>query len=84
MQLASALYLQTQNPGRFHVQTDQTDGLGILHQGFVIKKNSELSTVLRDALKQLWASGEYARIMQKWGLSAARASEPRLNPSSSN
>ena len=83
MQLAGALYLQSQNPGRFQIQTDQTDGLGVLHQGFVIKKNSELAPVLRDALKQLFASGEYGRIMEKWGLAAAKAPEPRLNPSSS-
>ena len=83
IQLASGLYLQKQNPGKFHIQTDQTDALGILNQGFVTKKNSGLTPVLFDALKQLWATGEYARIMEKWGLSAAKASEPRLNPSSS-
>lgn len=82
MQLAAALYLQQRNPGRFTVQTDETDGLGVLHQGFVLKKNSELSPVLHDALKQLWASGEYARIMDKWGLTLTKAPEPRLNPAS--
>ncbi|MDO8772639.1 MAG: transporter substrate-binding domain-containing protein [Burkholderiaceae bacterium] len=83
MQLAAALYLQKQNPGKFHIQTDQTDGLGILHQGFVLKKNSELSPVLLDALKQLWASGEYDRIMTKWGMGLSKVSEPKLNPASS-
>jgi len=83
MQLAAALYLQQRNPGKFTIQTDETDGLGILNQGFVIRKNSELSPVLNDALKQIWASGEYGRIMDKWGLTLAKAPEPRLNPSSS-
>lgn len=83
MQLASALYLQKQNPGKFHIQTDTTDGLGVLHQGFVMKKNSELTPVLLEGLKQVWASGEYARIMEKWGLGAARTPEPKFNPSSS-
>lgn len=82
MQLAAALYLQQRNPGRFTIQTDETDGLGILHQGFVLKKGSEISPVLLDALKQLWVSGEYGRIMEKWGLALAKAPEPRLNPSS--
>jgi len=82
MQLAAALYLQQRNPGKFTIQTDETDGLGILNQGFVLKKNAELSPVLHDALKQVWASGEYGRIMDKWGLTLAKAPEPRLNPSS--
>ena len=82
MQLAAALYLQQRNAGRFTIQTDETDGLGVLNQGFVLKKNSELSPVLHEALKQIWASGEYARIMDKWGLSLTKAPEPRLNPSS--
>jgi len=81
MQLAGALYLQSQNSGRFAVLTDATDQLGILHQGFIIKKGTELAPVLRDAMRQLFASGEYGRIMDKWNLGPAKASEPRLNPS---
>ena len=83
MQFAAALHLQKQNPGKFQIQTDQTDGLGVLHQGFVLKKNSELSPVLLEALKLLWSSGEYARIMEKWGLAPAKAEGPKLNPASS-
>jgi len=82
MQLAAALYLQRQSPGKFHIQTDTTDALGVLHLGFVLKKNSELTPVLHEALKRLWQSGEYARILDKWGLATAMAPEPRLNPSS--
>ncbi len=82
MQYAAALHLQKANPGKFHVQTDETDALGILHQGFVMKKGAPLAPVLLEALKQLWASGEYKRIMDKWGLGPAMAAEPRLNPSS--
>ena len=82
MQLSAALYLQRQNPGKFNVQTDQTDQLGVLHLGFVTKKNSELTPVLHEALQKLWASGEYARILEQWGLSAAKADAPRINPSS--
>jgi polar amino acid transport system substrate-binding protein len=82
MQLAAGLYLQRQNPGKFQVQTDQTNQLGILHLGFVMKKNSPLTPVLDDALKQLWASGEYARILEKWGLAPAKADAPRVNPNS--
>lgn len=82
MQLSAALYLQKQNPGKFHVQTDQTDQLGVLQLGFVTRRGNELTPVLHQALQQLWASGEYARILEKWGLGAARADAPRINPSS--
>lgn len=82
MQLAAALYLQHRMPGKFTIQTDETDGLGVLHQGFVFKKDSELSPVILDALKQIWASGEYAKIMEKWSLGAAKTPIPMLNPSS--
>ena len=81
MQLAAALYLQSVNPGKFLIQTDETDQLGILLQGFAIKKDSGLAPVLLEALKRLWASGEYNRIMDKWGLSQTRAAAPLLNPS---
>lgn len=82
MQLAAALYLQQRNPGKFTIQTDETDGLGVLHQGFVMKKNAELSPVIHDALKELWKSGEYARLMDKWGLTLTKAPAPQLNPAS--
>lgn len=82
MQLAAALYLQQRMPGKFTIQTDETDGLGVLHQGFVFKKDSELSPVILDALKEIWASGEYAKIMEKWAMGAAKTPKPILNPSS--
>jgi len=81
MQLAAALYLQSVNPGKFLIQTDQTDQLGILLQGFALKKDSGLAPVLLEALKRIWASGEYARIMEKWGLAQTQAAAPLLNPS---
>jgi polar amino acid transport system substrate-binding protein len=82
VQLAAALHLQHQTPGKVYVQTDQTNALGLLNLGFVLKKNSELSPVLLDALKQLHASGEYDRILKKWGLGEARQAQIRLNPAS--
>lgn len=82
MQLSAALYLQSQNPGRFYIQTDETDELGVLHLGFVTKKGSPISPVLLAALERLWASGAYEQILAKWGLAAARAPAPMMNPSS--
>ena len=81
-QLAVGLYLQQQNPGRYHIQTDQTDALGILNLGFVMKKESGLAPVLLEAMQRLFASGEYVRILTKSGLEQAKAPAPILNPSS--
>lgn len=81
-QLASGLYLQQQNPGKFVLQTDQTDALGVLNLGFVTKKDSGLAPVLLEALQRLWASGEYERILARYGLEGAKAPAPMLNPSS--
>lgn len=81
-QLASGLYLQRQNPGKFLLQTDQTDALGVLNLGFVSKKDSGLAPVLLEALQRVWASGEYDRILERYGLEGAKAPEPMLNPSS--
>lgn len=81
-QLASGLYLQHQNPGKFVLLTDQTGALGVLHLGFVSKKDSGLAPVLLEALQRLWASGEYERILARYGLAGAKAPEPMLNPSS--
>jgi len=82
VQLAAAKYLQHLSPGKFHVQTDQTDGMGVLHLGFVTRKGSPLSGVMLDAMKRLQASGQYTQILAKWGLEAAQQPEMRLNPAS--
>lgn len=82
IQLAAALYMQLQSPGKYYVQTDQTNALGVLHLGFVAKKNSPLGPALLEGMKRLQASGQYARILEKWGLGAAQEPEMRLNPSS--
>lgn len=82
-QLAVALHMVHQSPGKFHVQTDQTDALGLLHLGFVFRKGAELAPVMLEALRQLQSSGEYDRILAKWGMAPARQPVFRLNPSSS-
>lgn len=80
MQFAAALHLNAQNPGKFHIQTDATDAMGILHQGSIVKKGSEIGPAFLEAFKRIHASGEYDRILKKWGLSQARQPEIVLNP----
>ncbi|MBO9516414.1 MAG: transporter substrate-binding domain-containing protein [Variovorax sp.] len=83
IQLAAARYLQHLSPDKFHVQTDQTDALGVLNLGFVMKKGSPLAPVLLDAMKRLQASGQYTQILSKWGLETTQQPVMRLNPASS-
>ena len=80
MQLAAALYLTQQNPGKFHIQTDETNGLGVLHLGTILKKGSEVAPAFLEAFRRIHASGEYDRILAKYGLAPARQSEIGMNP----
>ena len=82
IQLAAAMYMQHLSPGKYYVQTDQTDAMGVLNLGFVVKKGSSLSPVLLEAMKRLQASGQYTQILAKWGLEATQQPAMRLNPAS--
>lgn len=79
-QLTLALYLQKQSPGKFTMQTDQTDKMGVQHLAMAIKKGSPLTPVLLDALKQVWSSGQYAKLMESWNFALAKIDMPELNP----
>lgn len=48
--------------------------------GFVTGKGSPVAKALSDAVNQLISSGDYARILNKWGLSAAGISKSAVNP----
>ncbi|AZA12453.1 ABC transporter substrate-binding protein [Corynebacterium choanae] len=47
--------------------------------GWPVKKDSPLAPALAAALDELIASGEYARILQTWGISEGLVSEARIN-----
>lgn len=83
IQLAAARYLQHLSPDKYYVQTDQTDAMGVLNLGFVMKKGSPLGPVLLDAMRRLQASGQYSQILSKWGLETTQQPVMRLNPASS-
>jgi polar amino acid transport system substrate-binding protein len=48
--------------------------------GFVTAKRSPLAPVLRDAVNALIATGAYARIFKKWGVTSSGVSRSSLNP----
>lgn len=47
--------------------------------GIAIPKNSGLAEPVLEALKQVMASGEYAKILQKWGIKQGGIGDPVIN-----
>ena len=48
--------------------------------GFVTAKGSPIATALSDAVNELIANGDYARIFAKWGVGGTEVSRSVLNP----
>jgi polar amino acid transport system substrate-binding protein len=51
--------------------------------GFVTGKGSPIAPVLRDAVNKLIASGDYAKILTKWGVTDSGIPQSAINPPSS-
>jgi polar amino acid transport system substrate-binding protein len=51
--------------------------------GFVTAKGSPIATALRDAVNKLIASGDYAKILGKWGVTDSGIPQSAINPPSS-
>jgi polar amino acid transport system substrate-binding protein len=51
--------------------------------GFVTAKGSPLAPAIRDAVNKLIASGDYAKILAKWGVTDSGIDKSALNPPSS-
>ena len=58
------------------VTATQTSGRSTLE---FLEERSGLGPVLHAAMLQLFASGEYQRIMDKWGVAGVAVDAPRLN-----
>lgn len=63
----------------FRFFSDDGQVLGIDTLGLFVSKRSGLGPVMLAAMEGLFQSGEYARIMAKWGVSAVSVDAPRLN-----
>ena len=48
--------------------------------GIAIPKNSGLAEPVLGALKKVIASGEYAKILHKWGITQGAIKDPAINP----
>jgi polar amino acid transport system substrate-binding protein len=48
--------------------------------GFVVAKGSPIARALSDAVNELIANGEYAKVFDKWGVSGTEIARSTLNP----
>lgn len=77
---APLTYFVSQANGQLELAgVGQKNGFDDLFQGAVLPKNSPLSPILRDAIKQLVDNGTYAAVMKKWGLENNMIKEPGIN-----
>lgn len=79
MTLTAALHAQRVNPELFAVFDDAKNELGIDLVGLFVTKRSGLGPVLLAAMQRLVDSGEYGRIMDRWGITAVAVKAPQLN-----
>jgi polar amino acid transport system substrate-binding protein len=83
MTQAAAIDVTTQQKDAFtYVTQTEAQGATTDKLAMLVPKSGELGPVMLDAFKQLFASGEYQQIMQKWGLTEVAVPEPVLNAGS--
>jgi len=77
---APLTYFVQQSNGELELAgVGKPNGFDDLFQGAVVPKDSPLSQVFLDAVKELMKNGTYAQIMKKWNLENNMISEPGIN-----
>jgi len=80
MTQAAAIDVTTaQKDAYTYVTQTEAQGATADNLAMLVPKSSGLGPVLRDAFQVLFDGGEYARIMQDWGLSDVTVDKPLLN-----
>lgn len=83
MTQAAAIDVTTQQKDAFtYVTQTEEQGATTDNLAMLVPKSSGLGPVMLDAFEELFASGEYQRIMDKWGLSEVTVPEPVFNAGS--
>jgi polar amino acid transport system substrate-binding protein len=83
MTQAAAIDVTTQQKDAYtYVTQTEAQGATTDKLALLVPKSSGLGPVMLDAYKQLFTSGEYQQIMQKWGLAEVTVPEPVLNAGS--
>ncbi|GLZ09779.1 hypothetical protein Acsp04_00150 [Actinomadura sp. NBRC 104425] len=74
---ATAGYLVKEQPRAFAVSGPVADPRP---QGIAVRKgDGELAAAVREALRRLIADGTYARLANRWGLTAGKITDPQIN-----
>lgn len=79
MTLTAALHAAHVNGERFKFFSDETNALGTDLLSLFVTKRSELSPVMLAAMEAIFKSGDYQRVMAKWGVTGVSVAAPRLN-----
>lgn len=80
----AAIDIIEQTPDTYeYVRQTEEQGAGIDLMAMLTPKDNGLGEVFLKAFENLFESGEYAEIMEKWHLSEVSIEEPLLNPTSS-
>ncbi|MEK8052735.1 transporter substrate-binding domain-containing protein [Ideonella sp. DXS22W] len=79
MTLTAASHAVHVNPQRFGLYSDASGALGRDLLSLFVTKRSGLGPVLTEAMNRLMAEGQYARVMDHWGVAAVSVPQARFN-----
>jgi polar amino acid transport system substrate-binding protein len=78
--LTAALYVMQQEPNSYNnFKQTAEQGAGTDQLALLTAKSATLAPVIFEAFKKIFESGEYTKIMQKWGLQEASVEWPKMN-----
>jgi polar amino acid transport system substrate-binding protein len=76
----AALYVMRQEKNVYGIVTQTREqGAGTAQLALLAPKKGRLGPVILDAFREIFRSGEYAKIMKRWGMEAVQVPEPRMN-----
>lgn len=77
---APLTYFVNESDGKLElVGTESQNGFDDLYQGIMVPKDSELTDVILECLKELHENGTYDAIMDKWDLDGNKLDTPGIN-----
>lgn len=79
MTLSAALHAVHINPDRFGMYSDASGSLGRDLLSLFVPKRSGLAPVIHEAMSTLMQNGQYAEVMERWGVSAVAITQSQIN-----
>ncbi|MFG2084786.1 MULTISPECIES: transporter substrate-binding domain-containing protein [unclassified Spirillospora] len=79
----AALYAMRQEKNTYGIVTQtEEQGAGTAQLALLAAKRDKLGPVVLDAFRELFRTGEYQKIMKKWGMEQVMVPEPKMNVAS--